>query len=141
MLWYKALHLIFMVTWFAGLFYLPRLYVYHAMASDQVSIDRFKVMERKLFYGITTPGGLFTLIFGVALLTSNGISAYSGQIWLHVKLLFVLLLVLYHIYCWFLLQDFKHDSNKRGHVWFRWFNEIPVLLLVLIVILAVVRPF
>lgn len=141
MLWYKALHLIFMVTWFAGLFYLPRLYVYHAMANDQVSIDRFKVMERKLFYGITTPGGLFTLIFGVALLFSNGMSAYSGQVWLHVKLLFILLLVLYHVYCWFLLQDFKHDRNKRGHVWFRWFNEIPVLFLVIIVILAVVRPF
>lgn len=141
MLWYKALHLIFMVTWFAGLFYLPRLYVYHAMANDQVSIDRFKVMERKLFYGITTPGGLFTLIFGVALLLSNGMSAYSGQIWLHVKLLFILLLVLYHVYCWFLLQDFKHDRNKHGHVWFRWFNEIPVLFLVIIVILAVVRPF
>ncbi|MEQ8288915.1 MAG: protoporphyrinogen oxidase HemJ [Gammaproteobacteria bacterium] len=141
MLWYKALHLIFMVTWFAGLFYLPRLYVYHAMANDQVSIDRFKVMERKLFYGITTPGGLFTLIFGFALLMSNGMSAYSGQIWLHVKLLFILLLVLYHVYCWFLLQDFKHDRNKRGHVWFRWFNEIPVLFLVIIVILAVVRPF
>lgn len=141
MLWYKALHLIFMVTWFAGLFYLPRLYVYHAMANDQVSIDRFKVMERKLFYGITTPGGLFTLIFGIALLLSNGMSAYSGQIWLHVKLLFILLLVLYHVYCWFLLQDFKHDRNKHGHVWFRWFNEIPVLFLVIIVILAVVRPF
>ncbi len=141
MLWLKALHLIFMVTWFAGLFYLPRLYVYHAMADDQISIDRFKVMERKLFYGITTPGGLLTLGFGIALLLQNGFAAYSGQIWLHVKFLCLLILVVYHVYCWFLLQDFKYDRNTKGHVWFRWFNEIPVLFLVVIVILAVVRPF
>ena len=141
MLWLKALHLIFMVTWFAGLFYLPRLYVYHAMADDQISIDRFKVMERKLFYGITTPGGLLTLGFGIALLLQNGLAAYSGQIWLHVKFLCLLILVVYHVYCWFLLQDFKYDRNTKGHVWFRWFNEIPVLFLVVIVILAVVRPF
>ena len=141
MLWFKALHLIFMITWFAGLFYLPRLYVYHAMAEDPISIDRFKVMERKLFYGIMTPGALLTFIFGIALLLSNGMEAYSGQVWLHVKFSLLLLLVVYHIYCWFLLQDFKYDRNKHGHVWFRWFNEIPVLFLVLIVILAVVRPF
>ena len=141
MLWFKALHLIFMVTWFAGLFYLPRLYVYHAMAEDPISIDRFKVMERKLFYGITTPGALLTIVFGIALIISNGMSAYSGQIWLHVKFLLLFLLVVYHVYCWVLLQDFKHDRNKRGHVWFRWFNEIPVLFLIVIVILAVVRPF
>ena len=141
MLWYKALHLIFMVAWFAGLFYLPRLYVYHAMSVDEISINRFKIMERKLFYGIMTPSAIFTFIFGIALLLSNGMAAYSGQIWLHVKLLLLLLLVVYHIYCWFLLQDFKHDRNKHGHVWYRWFNEIPVVFLALIIILAVVRPF
>ena len=141
MLWFKALHIIFMVTWFAGLFYLPRLFVYHAMSDDQISIDRFKIMERKLFYGIMTPGGLLTIVFGVCTLSSIGMAAYSGQLWLHIKLTFILLLIAYHIYCWFLLQDFKHDRNKHGHVWYRWFNEIPVLMLVAIIILAVVRPF
>ncbi|MBL1143259.1 MAG: protoporphyrinogen oxidase HemJ [Proteobacteria bacterium] len=141
MLWFKSLHLIFMVTWFAGLFYLPRLFVYHAMSDDQISIDRFKIMERKLFYGIMTPGGILTIIFGFCTLFSVGIAAYSGQIWLHIKLIFILLLIAYHIYCWFLLQDFKHDINKRSHVWYRWFNEVPVLMLVAIILLAVVRPF
>ena len=141
MLWFKALHIIFMVTWFAGLFYLPRLFVYHAMSDDQISIDRFKIMERKLFYGIMTPGGLLTIVFGVCTLSSIGMAAYSGQLWLHIKLTFILLLIAYHIYCWFLLQDFKHDRNKHGHVWYRWFNEVPVLMLVAIIILAVVRPF
>lgn len=141
MLWFKALHLIFMVTWFAGLFYLPRLFVYHSMSEDQISIDRFKIMERKLFYGITTPGAILTLVFGLCILLSNGLSAYSGQLWLTTKLFLILILVAYHIYCWFLLQDFKYDRNKHGHVWYRWFNEFPVVILVLIMFLAVVRPF
>ncbi|MEM7027877.1 MAG: protoporphyrinogen oxidase HemJ [Pseudomonadota bacterium] len=141
MLWFKALHLIAMVTWFAGLFYLPRLFVYHSMSEDQISIDRFKVMERKLFYGITTPSALFTFFFGIGIIMTNGMSTYSGQLWLHIKLFIILLLCIYHIYCWFLLQDFKHDRNKYSHVWYRWFNEIPVVMLVAIVILAVVRPF
>lgn len=140
MLWFKALHLIFMVTWFAGLFYLPRLYVYHSMSEDQTSIDRFKVMERKLFYGITTPGAILTLIFGFATWYSYGFSTYNDQLWLHAKLFLVLLLVVYHVYCWVLLQDFKHDRNKNSHVWYRWFNEIPVFILIGIIILAVVRP-
>jgi len=140
MLWYKALHLIFMVTWFAGLFYLPRLFVYHAMSNDQISIERFKIMERKLFYGIMTPGALLTIVFGLCTLFSNGLSAYSGQLWLQIKYFLILLLIAYHIYCWFLLQDFKYDKNKHSHVWYRWFNEIPVLFLFAIVILAVVRP-
>ena len=137
----KATHIIVMVTWFAGLFYLPRLFVYHAMSSDQISLDRFKIMERKLFYGITTPGGVLTIVFGLCTLFSNGLSVYSGQIWLQIKYALVLLLVFYHIYCWFLLQDFKYDRNQHSHVWYRWFNEFPVLLLVGIIILAVVRPF
>lgn len=141
MLWFKALHLIFMVTWFAGLFYLPRLFVYHAMSDDQTSIDRFKIMERKLFYGITTPGAILTIIFGICTLFSNGLSAYSGQLWLQIKYFFIFLLLAYHFYCWFLLQDFKHDRNKHTHVWYRWFNEVPVLFLIVIIILAVVRPF
>ncbi len=140
-LWLKALHLIFMVTWFAGLFYLPRLFVYHAMSDDQISIDRFKVMERKLFYGITVPGALLTLVFGMWLLAVNGFDRYGGQIWLHIKLFVVALLLAYQGWCWLLLRDFKYDRNKHGHIWYRWFNEVPVLFLVVIVILAVIRPF
>ena len=141
MLWFKALHLIFMVTWFAGLFYLPRLFVYHAMSADQISIDRFKIMERKLFYGITTPGGVLTLATGAGILFCTGFAAYKGQLWLHIKLFLILLLVAYHLYCDLLLRDFKHDRNRHGHVWYRWFNEIPVILLIAIIILAVLRPF
>ncbi len=141
MLWLKALHLIFMVTWFAGLFYLPRLYVYHAMSTDKTSIDRFKVMERKLFYGITTPGGVLTIVFGLLTLGQMGWAAYANSYWLHIKLGLVLLLVIYHIYCGKLLLDFKHDRNKHSHVWYRWFNEAPVLILIAIILLAVVRPF
>ena len=141
MLWFKALHLIFMVTWFAGLFYLPRLFVYHAMSDDQTSIDRFKIMERKLFYGIATPGAILTVVFGICILINNGLSAYSGQLWLHIKYFFIVLLLVYHIYCWFLLQDFKYDRNKHTHVWYRWFNEVQVLSLIVIILLAVIRPF
>ena len=141
MLWYKALHLIFMVTWFSGLFYLPRLFVYHAMSDDKISIDRFKVMEKKLFYGIATPGGLLTIIFGFCLLVSNGMISYSGQLWLSLKMILVAILVLYHIYCFSLLQDFKYDRNKHTHIWYRWFNEVPVLILVGIILLAVIKPF
>ena len=141
MLWYKALHLIFMVTWFSGLFYLPRLFVYHAMSDDEISIDRFKIMEKKLFYGIATPGGLLTIIFGFCLLVSNGITSYNGQLWLSLKMILIAVLVLYHIYCFSLLQDFKYDRNKHTHIWYRWFNEVPVLILVGIILLAVIKPF
>ena len=141
MLWLKALHLIFMVTWFAGLFYLPRLFVYHAMSTDPISIDRFKIMERKLYYGITTPRAILTILFGTLTLAQVGWGAYAASHWLPVKLGLVLLLVLYHLYCGKLLLDFKHDRNTRGHVWYRWFNEIPVVILIAIIVLAVVRPF
>jgi len=141
MLWIKALHLVFMVTWFAGLFYLPRLFVYHAMSDDQISNDRFKIMERKLFFGIMTPGAMLTLIFGFWTLLLYGWENYSGSLWLTIKLFLVLLLLFYHVYCGKLLLDFKYDRNRHTHVWFRWFNEIPIIFLVAIVILAVVRPF
>ncbi len=141
MLWIKALHLIFMVTWFAGLFYLPRLFVYHAMSDDQISNDRFKIMERKLFFGIMTPGAVLTLIFGFWTLLLYGWENYSGSLWLTIKLFLVLLLLFYHVYCGKLLLDFKYDRNRHTDVWFRWFNEIPIIFLVAIVILAVVRPF
>ena len=140
MLWVKAFHVIFMVTWFAGLFYLPRLFVYHAMTDDPISIDRFKIMERKLFYGIMTPGGLITLVLGLWMLFDYAYATYAGMYWLDIKLLLVVVLIGYHIYCWKLLQDFKHDSNLRSHIWYRWFNELPVLLLIAIVILIIVKP-
>lgn len=135
MLLYKTLHIIFMVTWFAGLFYLPRLYVYHAQAEDQVSKDRFKIMERKLFWGIMTPGAIFTIIFGGLL-----IEYYGMSFWLQMKILLVFFLVLYHLWCGALLQQFKFDMNTHGHVWYRIFNEVPVIFLVIIVYLVVYKP-
>lgn len=140
MLWVKALHVIFMVTWFAGLFYLPRLYVYHAEASDPISIARFKIMERKLFFGIMTPGALLTIIFGIWTL-SYSLSGYMQMGWFHLKLLCVLLLILYHLYLGQLLLAFKRDQNKHTHIFYRYLNEVPVLFLFAIVILAIVKPF
>ena len=139
MLWVKALHIIFMVTWFSGLFYLPRLFVYHAMATDAISLDRFKIMERKLFFGIMTPGAVFTILFGAWALWSNW-QAYMHMGWMHLKLTLVFLLVIYHLYLGKLLVDFKKNRNRHGHVFYRVLNEIPVLFLVAIVILVVVRP-
>jgi putative membrane protein len=137
MLWIKALHIAFMVTWFAGLFYLPRLFVYHAMSTDTVSNDRFKVMERKLFFGIMTPGALFTIVFGLWLWLGYG---YSGG-WLSAKLALVAVLAAYHVYCGVLLIDFRHDRNRHGHAFYRWLNEFPVVILFAVVILVVVKPF
>jgi protoporphyrinogen IX oxidase len=137
MLWIKSLHLIFMVTWFAGLFYLPRLFVYHAMAEDAASRERFKVMERKLYYGIMTPGAVLTIVFGLWLWLSYG---FTGG-WLHAKLALVVVLVFYHLWCGRLLSCFKHDRNVHSHVWYRWFNECPVIVLIAVVILTVVKPF
>jgi protoporphyrinogen IX oxidase len=137
MLWVKALHIIFMVTWFAGLFYLPRLFVYHAQATDPIGIDRFEVMERKLYFGIMTPGAILTIVFGVWLWLGYGIS--GG--WLQVKLALVVILIGYHVYCGKLLADFKHRRNHHSHEWFRWFNEFPVLILAGVVLLVVLKPF
>ncbi|MGD2139712.1 MAG: CopD family protein [Burkholderiales bacterium] len=137
MLIVKSLHIIFMVTWFAGLFYLPRLFVYHAMSDDRASIDRFKIMERKLFFGIMTPGGILTIASGLWLWLGWGF--YGG--WLHAKLVLVLLLVGYHLWCGKLLVDFRRGSNRHSHVWFRWFNEFPVLILFGVVFLVVLKPF
>lgn len=137
--WVKAFHIIFMVTWFSGLFYLPRLFVYHAMATDDISIERFKIMERKLFFGITTPGMIFTVIFGLWTLSYN-FSGYMQAGWMHLKLTLVFLLLIYHFYLGKLSVDFKHNRNRHGHVFYRIINEIPVLFLAAIVILAVVKP-
>jgi protoporphyrinogen IX oxidase len=140
MLAVKSLHIIFMVTWFAGLFYLPRLFVYHAMApaDDRIGIERFKVMERKLYWGIMTPGAALTVAFGLWLWLGYGID--GG--WLHAKLALVALLVAFHAYLGKLLADFAHDRNRHGHVYYRWLNEIPALpILVLVVFLVVMKPF
>jgi protoporphyrinogen IX oxidase len=138
MLWVKSLHIIFMVTWFAGLFYLPRLFVYHAMAHDRPSIERFKVMERKLFWGIMTPGALLTIAFGVWLWL-QWFKPATG--WLHVKLALVALLAGYHLWCWRLLRAFAEERNTKSHVWLRWFNEVPVVILFATVFLVVLKPF
>ncbi len=141
MLWVKAFHIIFMVTWFAGLFYLPRLFVYHADSADEISNERFKIMERKLFYGIMTPGGIITVLLGLWMLFDYAWAAYKTDLWMHLKLILVVVLIAYHVYCWKLVKDFKYDRNTRSHVWYRWFNEFPVLLLVAVVIFVVVKPF
>jgi protoporphyrinogen IX oxidase len=141
MIWVKAFHVIAMVTWFAGLFYLPRLFVYHAMCDDHAGRERFKIMERKLFNGIMTPSAVVTVILGLWLLIAYAWEAWSAMMWLHVKLLLALLLLGYHLYCWRLLLVFRDDRNTRSHVFYRWFNEIPVLLLIAMVVLAVVKPF
>jgi putative membrane protein len=145
MLWVKAFHVISMVTWFAGLFYLPRLYVYHAMSDDAPSIARFKIMERKLFWGIMTPSALFTVGLGLALWLHYGIGrggeGVTGQGWMHAKLGIVALLVIYHIYLGYLLKQFKYDLNTHSHVFYRWINELPVLALFAAVILVIVKPF
>ncbi len=140
MLWIKAFHIVFMVTWFAGLFYLPRLFVYHAQAEDRIGIERFKIMERKLFWGIMTPGALLTVALGIWMLALDW-DIYRQAGWMHAKLGLVVLLLGYHIWAGKLLLAFKHDRNRHSHVWYRWFNEVPVLFLIAIVILAIVKPF
>jgi putative membrane protein len=139
-LWLKALHIIAIVCWFAGLFYLPRLFVYHAMSEDQPSRERFKVMERKLYRGIMTPSMIATLIFGGWMIALNP-TLFSTGGWLHAKLALVVLLIAYHFMCGSQLKRFTRDENSRSHVFYRWFNEVPVLFLLAIVILVVVKPF
>ena len=140
MIWVKAFHIIFMVAWFAGLFYLPRLFVNHAMAEEEAVKARLTVMEGKL-YRFITPWMLLTLIFGFWLLFDYAWAAYVNMLWLHVKLLLVALLVGYHFFCGKLVRDFANGNNRHSHVWYRWFNELPVLVLFAAVILAVVKPF
>ncbi len=139
MLWIKALHIISVITWFAGIFYLPRLFVYHAMAEDTLSIERFKVMERKLYRGIMWPSAVVAVGSGLWLLMLSW-SAFGVQGWMHVKLALVAALIGYHLYCGRLIQTFARDANTRSHVFYRVFNELPVLILVAVVILVVIKP-
>jgi len=139
-LWLKALHIIAVVCWFAGLFYLPRLFVYHAMSEDQTSRERFCVMERKLYRGIMNPSLIATLLLGAGLVALNP-SYYFSQGWMHAKLAAALLLIGYHHTCGAMLKRFAQGETPHGHVFFRWFNEVPVFFLLAIVILVVVRPF
>ena len=140
MLWLKALHLITMVAWFSGLFYLPRLFVYHTDAQDSTSIERFKVMERKLYYFITTPAMVLTLVFGLWLMAKGG-AIYKGAGWLHAKLFLVVLLVGYHHMCGRYLKQFARDANQHSAKFYRVFNEVPTVFLIAIILLAVLRPF
>ena len=142
MLWLKAFHIIAVVTWFAGLFYLPRLFVYHAMceSSDSVGDERFKVMERKLYRGIMTPSMIVVVGLGLWMLFDYAWVAYQSMLWLHIKLAVALVLIGYHLYCGHLVKVFAEGRNTRGHLFYRWFNEAPVLALVGMVILAVVKP-
>lgn len=142
-LWLKAFHLLAVVTWFAALFYLPRLYVYHALAlqeDDSKGNERFKTMERKLYRGIMTPSMLAVVLLGLGLLSLN-FSGYMQQGWMHAKLLLVALLIIYHFWCGRLLKRFAEDRNQHTHVWYRVFNELPVFLLIAIVLLAIIKPW
>ena len=137
MLWLKALHVVFVVTWFAGLFYLPRLYVYHAVTTDTPGLRRFVVMERRLFF-IMSLGALLAVLFGIAMIIVA--PGYLAQEWLRVKLLLVALLIGYHFWCYRLMLALRAGVNPHTQRWYRWFNEAPTLFLLAIVILAVVKP-
>jgi len=140
MLWVKAFHIISVVCWFAALFYLPRLFVYHSQAEDDASIERFKIMERKLLKGIGTPSMIMTIVFGIWLLSFNMAGFMQGG-WFHAKLALVTILIAYHFYCAKLLKSFERNENQHSHIFYRWFNEIPVIILISVVILVVVKPF
>jgi putative membrane protein len=139
LLWLKAFHIIAVVCWFAALFYLPRLFVYHAMSEDAISNERFKTMERKLYRGIANPSMMASIALGIGMIVLN--PAYLGMGWMHAKLALVVLLVIYHLLCKRHMIAFAEDRNDKSHIYFRWFNEAPVIALIAIVILVVVKPF
>lgn len=141
-LWLKALHLIFVISWFAGIFYLPRLFVHHAMvpAAERPTLERLKIMERKLFR-FMTPLAALAVLFGGLLLAHYGLSYLKSSAWLHVKLTLVAGLVAYHAYLGHLVRVFADDENARSHKFYRVMNEVPVLVLFAVVVLAVVKPF
>ena len=136
MLWIKAVHIISVITWFAAIFYLPRLFVYHAMCEDQISNERFKVMERKLYNGIMTPSAVAAIVFGTWLLSYG----FWGK-WMIAKLMLVALTLIYHGWCGYTIRQFRLDRNTHSHKYYRLLNELPVFLMIPIVILVVVKPF
>ena len=141
-LWLKAFHLIAVVCWFAALFYLPRLFVYHADAVDEISRERFKVMERKLYKGIANPSMMISVLLGIAIVfTPAGKALISTGGWFHLKMLLVAVLIAYHILCKKHMKAFAEDRNTKSHVYFRFFNEFPVIILIAVVILVIVKPF
>lgn len=140
MLWIKSFHIIALVSWFAALFYLPRLYVYHCEANDNISLDRFKIMERRLYYGIMWPAAIFTTVFGLAMLYI-GWDFYIKAHWMHAKLILVILLWAYHLYCGYLRKQFLKNCNLHSSTFYRVINELPTVFLISIVILVVVKPF
>jgi len=140
MLWVKAVHIMFVIFWFAGIFYLPRLFVYHSMATDQISIERFKVMERKLYRGIMTPSAVVTVLLGAWLLGASW-DTFARAGWMHAKLALVALLIGYHVYCGVIIARFARGQNVNSDRFYRWFNEVPLLLVVGIVLLVVIKPF
>lgn len=139
MLYYKAFHIISLVAWFAGLFYLPRLFVYHATTTDSISLARFKVMESRLYYGITWPAALLTTILGIILIGFNP-EYYLHVGWMQIKLILVAFLWVYHLACGYFLKQFAQDNNNRSAFFFRVYNEVPTLFLIAIVLLVVVKP-
>lgn len=139
MLWVKAFHIIFVVAWYAGLLYLPRLFVYHSMTEDAVGHERFCVMERKLF-AIMTIGAIGAMVFGLWLLVGYAWEAYASMWWLHAKLTLVAGLIGFHAYCGKIMRTLKERTNPHGDTFFRWLNEIPAVGLIVIVILVVVKP-
>jgi len=138
-LWLKAFHVIFMVTWFAGLFYLPRLFIYHSMDENKSSFELFTLMEKRLF-GIMTLGALLTIIFGVALVVMNWSYLFAST-WFIVKFIFIIALLGYHYWCFKIMLRFREGRNQRTHTWYRWFNEAPAIALIVIVVMVIVRPF
>ena len=136
MLFFKTIHIITVITWFAGLFYLPRLFVYHAMSNDNISLERFKTMERKLYNGIMTPSAVITILTGFYLLTYFGFEA----LWIKIKIVLVIILSVYHIICYRYLKLFEKNKNRNTHTYYRWFNEFPVIILIGIIILVVYKP-
>jgi len=140
MLWLKALHLIFMVAWFAGLFYLPRLFINHAMTDNHETSEQFKIMERKL-YRFTTPWMILTLVFGSWMLFDYAWAAWGSMLWLQIKLALMGVLVVFHFYCGKFVKDFAEDKNQHSHKWYRFFNEIPAVIMFIIIPLAVLKPF
>lgn len=138
-LWIKALHIISMVVWFSGLFYLPRLFVYHAMSRDAKMNERFMLMEKRLYYFVTWPGAILTILFGTALLYLNTGNALHTS-WLQIKLGLVLLLLAYHFFLGHLLRSFLEGRNRHSAAFYRWLNELPTLFLISIVFLVVIKP-